>query len=71
MKETKRIHAVLMALAWTCLTVLAADEPFNGLGTNLGNLYRTSPAQTRSISVEKQTCGGIPALKAYAWEDRA
>ena len=52
MNNHKRIHAVITSLVLTCLTALAADEPFNGLGTNLGNLYRTSPAQTRSISAE-------------------
>jgi len=38
----------------TALVVLSANaqEKFNGLGVNLGNLYRTSDAQTRSISPE-------------------
>ena len=33
----------------------AADSQFNGLGLNLGNLYRVSKAQTRSISPENFT----------------
>ena len=46
----------------TCAALLAgcsAPQPqraaFNGLGLNLGNLYRTSPAQSRSISPENFT----------------
>jgi len=45
----------LILLAFTAvLSVLSvqAQEKFNGLGVNLGNLYRTSDAQTRSISPE-------------------
>src|SRR5471030_2444566 len=35
------------------ISVLAnAQEKFNGLGVNLGNLYRLSDAKTRSISPE-------------------
>src|SRR5438552_15276652 len=33
----------------------AADAPFNGLGLNLGNLYRLSNAKSRSISPENFT----------------
>jgi len=35
--------------------VSAAESPFNGLDLNLGNLYRTSSAKTRSISPENFT----------------
>jgi hypothetical protein len=46
-----------------CLTTLtlcffvsnAQQETFNGLGTNLGNLFRLSPAKSRSISPENFT----------------
>jgi hypothetical protein len=36
-------------------SAFAADSQFNGLGLNLGNLYRVSKAQTRSISPENFT----------------
>ena len=36
-------------------SALAADSQFNGLGLNLGNLYRVSKAQSRSISPENFT----------------
>lgn len=36
-------------------SVIASDEPFNGLGLSLGNIYRLSEAQTRSISPENFT----------------
>jgi hypothetical protein len=54
----KRINYPLaLTLLSICLgsAAPAADEPFNGLGSNLGNLYRTSSAVTRSISPENVT----------------
>lgn len=57
MKKPYQIHAAIFALALLSLGTAAADEPFNGLGSNLGNLYRTSPAQTRSISAENFSGG--------------
>jgi hypothetical protein len=36
-------------------SAFAADSQFSGLGLNLGNLYRVSKAQTRSISPENFT----------------
>jgi len=51
MKKPRRICTSISALALMALSALA-DEPFNGLGSNLENLYRTSPARTRSISAE-------------------
>ena len=42
----------LGALAWARLGIFGADAPFNGLDLNLGNLYRVSPAESRSISPE-------------------
>ena len=35
-----------------CLVAGLAQQPFNGVESNLGNLYRLSPAKTRSISPE-------------------
>src|ERR1700676_1793750 len=52
MKNPIRICSVISAMALLSLSASAADDSFNGLGTNLGNLYRTSPAKTRSISAE-------------------
>lgn len=43
------------ALVLGPLLARADDAPFSGLNTDLGNLYRTSPAQTRSLSAENPT----------------
>jgi len=44
---------ILLAVTTVFAIISArAQEKFNGLGVNLGNLYRTSDAQTRSISPE-------------------
>ncbi|MEJ5237836.1 MAG: glycoside hydrolase family 172 protein [Limisphaera sp.] len=49
----------LLALALTGLVFLqtasAAEPPFNGIGVHLGNLFRLSHAQSRSISPENFT----------------
>jgi len=47
----------LLFLAIICLFTsnIFAQQPFNGLGMNMGNLYRLSNAQTRSISPENFT----------------
>jgi hypothetical protein len=45
--------AVLLWCDWG--STLAADGPFDGLNLNLGNLYRVSSAQSRSISPENLT----------------
>ncbi len=58
MKQKHRYCVAISALALLSFKSLAADESFSGLGTNLGNLYRTSTAQTRSISAENP--GGEP-----------
>jgi hypothetical protein len=55
----KKLHSLLvvstgLAVGWVS-TSLAADSDFNGLGLNLGNLYRVSKAQSRSISPENFT----------------
>ncbi len=47
--------ALLFTLACFPLIVPAADSPFDGLNGNLGNLYRTTTAQSRSISPENFT----------------
>src|ERR1700676_1725006 len=52
MKSLNKTLAALTALALSAINSLCAQETFNGLGTDLGNLYRTSPAKTRSISAE-------------------
>lgn len=47
---------LLFAFACVCIATAAqAQTPFNGLETNLGNLFRTSNAVTRSISPENRT----------------
>ena len=56
MKTLRYFLALSLTLAWCgAQRPLAADEPFNGLGLNLGNLYRVSKAQSRSISPENFT----------------
>ncbi len=47
----KAFVLVFWAVALSAFSV-QAQEKFNGLGVNLGNLYRLSDAQTRSISPE-------------------
>ncbi|MGA2542811.1 MAG: hypothetical protein ABSG78_14780 [Verrucomicrobiota bacterium] len=53
MKKSPCLVASL--LACSCLKVSAADGPFDGLNLGLGNLYRASSAQMRSISREDLT----------------
>ncbi len=43
----KKSALMLLAVAIVSLSA-TAQEKFNGLGVNLGNLYRMSDAQTRS-----------------------
>ncbi|MDR1155478.1 MAG: DUF2961 domain-containing protein [Bacteroidales bacterium] len=50
----KKLCIFLLAFAVTCLAQ-AQNDRFNGLDMNLGNLYRLSDAQTRSISPENFT----------------
>jgi len=47
----KRSILLVLIAAFAALSA-HAQEKFNGLGVNLGNLYRLSDAQTRSISPE-------------------
>jgi hypothetical protein len=52
---TSLTRLLAAALALGPLLARADDAPFSGLNTDLGNLYRTSPAQTRSLSAENPT----------------
>jgi len=54
-----RLHHTILGLI-VCLLTLPpsaspAEPPFNGVGVHLGNLYRLSPARSRSISPENFT----------------
>jgi hypothetical protein len=55
----KLVHALLVVTLGLAMcrvtTSLASESEFNGLGPNLGNLYRVSKAQSRSISPESFT----------------
>jgi hypothetical protein len=56
MKTLRRLLVLIPVLAGYHLTsAFAADSEFNGLGLNLGNLYRVSKAESRSISPENFT----------------
>jgi len=56
MKSLHCFLALSLAFAWCdAQRSTAADGPFNGLNGNLGNLYRSSKAQSRSISPENFT----------------
>src|SRR5580700_7072331 len=55
MKIPFKLLVALAAIAWVPLGALGDEAPFDGLGLNLGNLYRISPAQSRSISPENRT----------------
>jgi hypothetical protein len=56
MKTLRCLLAVSFSLAVSWATTsFASDSEFNGLGPNLGNLYRVSRAQSRSISPENLT----------------
>jgi hypothetical protein len=53
----KVLFSVSLALVTSAVlsVAIAAEAPFNGLDLNLGNLYRVSKAQSRSISPENFT----------------
>lgn len=56
MKLTRRSLALALgAASLLTFNLTAADAPFNGLGTDIGNLYRLSDAKSRSISPENFT----------------
>lgn len=46
----KRLFLPVLVFFWTGVAV--GQTPFNGVESNLGNLYRLSPARSRSISPE-------------------
>jgi hypothetical protein len=48
-------HRIALLLAVGLCAAQAADQPFNPIDVNLGNLYRTSNAKTRSICPENFT----------------
>ena len=58
-----RFAAVLIALC-LCPAFAAADTPFSGLTSNLDTLFRTSSAQTRSVSPENYSGGKGQAAMA-------
>ena len=51
MKKTFTLAIMIMISTHAII----AQEQFNGLNSNLGNLFRTSDAKTRSISPENFT----------------
>ena len=56
MKTLRSLLVVSLGLAGSwCASSFASDSEFNGLGPGLGNLYRVSKAQSRSISPENFT----------------
>src|SRR5713226_7440464 len=55
MKKTLRLFLGMVTFLWLRSSSPATEAPFDGLGLNLGNLYRTSNAKTRSISPENFT----------------
>jgi hypothetical protein len=55
MKTALNLFVNFVTLTWFASTLPAADSSFDGLNLNLGNLYRTSSAQSRSISPENFT----------------
>jgi hypothetical protein len=56
MKTMRYALIAVLASAWLGASSVRAEEPaFDGLNLNLGNLYRTSKAQSRSISPENFT----------------
>ncbi len=50
-----RFLTLLIPALLSALSLSAAESRFNGIGVNMGNLYRLSDAQTRSISPENFT----------------
>ena len=70
----KKLGLLILSIIFTALTV-KAQEKFNGLGVNLGNLYRMSDALTRSISPEnfngEKGKGGMAVTGSGAEASRA
>ena len=65
------LFLTLGALCLPALPLLAADAPFNGLGTDIGNLFRLSHAKSRSISPENFTGekgkGAMATTEGASW----
>ncbi|MDR2763442.1 MAG: hypothetical protein LBB90_00245, partial [Tannerella sp.] len=63
----KCIGIFFIAAMFISVPILAQQYPYNGLDSNMGNLYRLSNAKTRSISPENFTGengkGGMADLK--------
>src|SRR5947209_18009067 len=56
MKKTLHLFVLGSMLLWCpAITSIAAEAASDGLGLNLGNLYRVSKARSRSISPENFT----------------
>jgi hypothetical protein len=55
MKNPHLFRAAFAVVSLSVAASLGAQEPFSGLGSDMGNLYRTSSAKTRSISAENPT----------------
>ena len=49
------VYSLLFILIFSSTNLLGQNERFNGLNMNMGNLYRLSDAETRSISPENFT----------------
>ena len=55
MKKLCLLTLCPLIVGYGATNAFAADAAFSGLDLNLGNLYRVSPAQSRSISPENFT----------------
>ncbi|HZZ20321.1 MAG TPA: glycoside hydrolase family 172 protein [Opitutaceae bacterium] len=55
MKTPHLFRSAIAAAALSLAASSGAQEAFSGLGSNMSNLYRTSSAQTRSVSAENPT----------------
>ncbi|MDR2231653.1 MAG: DUF2961 domain-containing protein [Tannerella sp.] len=51
----KKTFITFVCLAWCSLIAFSQSYPYNGLNSNMGNLYQLSNAKTRSISPENFT----------------
>ena len=55
MQSKSFVCSFLFILIFSSMNLLGQNERFNGLNMNMGNLYRLSDAETRSISPENFT----------------
>ena len=51
----KKIFITFLCLVWCAYGAFSQSYPYNGLNSNMGNLYQLSNAKTRSISPENFT----------------